>query len=208
MNFCCLKHLNEKGYLIAIKISSFHAPNNERYHRLRDWGYRWCWSEPFFKTRSDLMMLVAHTLRTFGLHMGDEVRLAPSRPLHVHTSMVSEENVAFVNEPSTLRPEGMLDQLPSLVKRDGGGDEPGEDHPDDDQMQVVRKELSIFTTTLDMAKQPLPNNAQGWLPESGAYDIVVVAVQVMLALCSATPHNAEARLQHTPAHIRERIAAR
>jgi hypothetical protein len=125
------------------------------------------------------MMLVAHTLRTFGLHMGDEVRLAPSRPLHVHTSMVSEENVAFVNEPSTVRPEGMLDQVPSLVKQDSSGGEPGEDDPDDDQVEVVREELSMFTTTLDMAKQAggLPKNAAGWLPEPGAYDIVVVGVQ-------------------------------
>jgi hypothetical protein len=122
------------------------------------------------------MMLVAHTLRTFGLHMGNEVRLSPSRPLFVHTTAVSEDTVAMVDEPSTLRPEGMLDVVPSLVRHESGA-EPGEDDDDDESVEVMCEDVSMFTTTLDMANQPLPNALHTWLPEPGVYDVVVVAVQ-------------------------------
>jgi hypothetical protein len=95
---CHLAGITQQGFFVKMAITSYHAPSNERYQKLKNWGYQWVWMDPYFNLITELHILVTHLLKTFGLHLGGELRVNPSRPLHIHTSQVGVESVKAAEE--------------------------------------------------------------------------------------------------------------
>lgn len=73
--------------------------------------HRWVWADPYFNLITEVQILISHLLKTFGMHLGGELRVNPSRPLHLHNAAVGAEAVKAAEEAevSTLILDTLLD---------------------------------------------------------------------------------------------------
>jgi hypothetical protein len=69
------------------------------------------WADPYFNLITEIQILISHLLKTFGLHLGGELRVNPSRPLSLHNAAVGAEVVKAAEEAevSTLILDTLVD---------------------------------------------------------------------------------------------------
>jgi len=160
--------LDETGYLVNGSLYTNHAPSDDQYNNLKQWGYPGIWWKPFLRTKGNVSLTIGHLLRKHKLRLAGGLRIGPmTDPLPIH-KLVDESVVEWTtksNPPSSVQTDLVLDK------------------EDPDEVKAVQrgveapKTLSMFTTSLNMQNKCLPSELDQWLPFPGVHDLVVVAVQ-------------------------------